>query len=241
MALGRYDYEQRYQRRIWTGFLKAALALGVLLLACLFSYQMGIEQLKGRDAALREEVSGLSLRNEQLELSAQQMKTAAKTAEARLREIEARLARDVPTGDRARLLELATRRIEAGVGIDRLSFVIEHTENQRNCKGVENKRFVLATPLMKTGARGATFGGGAVSVTGEGVSARNAQKEPENWFDPGQPVSIRISAMGGKTETAEGVLPLHYNMVSEGIEYRFVFSAGSRSYVDVAVDRCPFP
>lgn len=241
MALGRYDYERRYRRKIWSGFVKAALALGVLLTACLFSYQMGIEQLKGRDAALREEVSTLSLRNEQLELSAQQMKTAAKAAETRLREIEARLARDVPTGDRARLLDLASKRIEAGVGADRLAFVIEHTENQRNCKGVENKRFVLATPLLKTGVRGTTFAGGAVSVTGEGVSARNAQKEPESWYDPGQPVAVRVSAMGGKVETVEGMLPLHFNMVSEGVEYRFVFSAGSRSYVDAAVDRCPFP
>lgn len=241
MALGRYDYERRYQRKVWSGFLKVALALGVVMVAGLFSYQMGIEQLKGRDAALREEVSALSMRNAELELLAQQMKTAARAAESRTRELENRLAREVPAGDRARLLDLASRRLEAGVQADRLAFVIEHTENPRNCKNPENKRFVLATPLLKTGARGTTFAAGAVSVTGDGVSARNAQKEPESWYDPGQPITLRITVMGAKPEVVEGMLPMHHNMVVEGTEYRFVFSPGSRSYVDVTMDRCPFP
>lgn len=241
MTLGRYDYERRYRHKIWSGFVKATLALSVVLVAALFSYQMGIEQLKGRDTALREEVSALSMRNAELELLAQQMKGAAKTAESRARDMEQQLRRDVPSGDRARLLEQITRRLEAGVQADRLAFVIEHTENPRNCKNPENKRFVLATPILKSGVRGTTFANGAVTVTGEGVSARNAQKEPESWYDPGQPVTLRIAIMGGKQETVEGVLPLHHNIVAEGVEYRFVFAAGSRSYVDATVDRCPFP
>lgn len=241
MALGRYDYERRYRRKIWSGFVKVAAAVGVVLTASLFSYQMGVEQLKGRDAALREEVSALSMRNAELELLAQQMKTAARTAESHAREMEARLAREVPTGERARILELAAKRLAAGVQADRLAFVIEHAENPRNCKGPESKRFVVATPLLKSGVRGATFAGGTVSVTGEGVSARNAQRDPESWYDPGQPVTLRVTLMGGKSETVEGVLPLHHNMVSEGTEHRFVFAAGARSYIDVTMDRCPFP
>ncbi|HRQ81967.1 MAG TPA: hypothetical protein PKZ97_12715 [Azospirillaceae bacterium] len=241
MALGRYDYERRYRRKIWSGFVKVALAAGVVLTAALFSYQMGVEQLKGRDAALREEVSALSMRNAELELLAQQMKTAARTAESHAREMEGRLAREVPTGERAHILELVTKRLAAGVQADRLAFVIEHAENPRNCKGVENKRFVVATPLLKPNARGAVFAGGAISITGEGVSARNAQRDPESWYDPGQPVTLKVTLMNGKSETVEGLLPLHHNVVSEGVEYRLVLSAGARSYIDVALDRCPFP
>ena len=241
MALGRYDYERRYRRKIWSGFVKVSLAAGVVLTAALFSYQMGVEQLKGRDAALREEVSTLSMRNAELELLAQQMKTAARKAEAHASEMAARLAREVPTGERAHILDLVTKRLAAGVQADRLAFVIEHAENPRNCKGAESKRFVVATPLLKSGVRGVVFAGGAVSITGEGVSARNAQRDPESWYDPGQPVVLRVTLMNGKSETVEGLLPLHHNMVSEGVEYRFVFAAGARSYIDATVDRCPFP
>ncbi len=241
MGFGSYDYDSRYRRRFWSGLLKLLFMVGFVLTASLFSYQMGIEQFQGRDRGLREEVEALSRQKAELELLAGQMNSAARAAESRVAELESRLAREVPSGDRALLLDLVAERLAAGVDPKRLAFVIDKTENPRNCENPENKRFVLATPLMKTGVRGVGFANGTITVTGEGVSARNSSGNPESWFDPALPVNIKITAIGGRESVVSGVLPLHHSEVAENTEYRFTFAPGARSFVDVTADRCPFP
>ncbi len=241
MSLGHYDYEQRYRRRFFNGSVKLGLLATLLLGIGLFAYQMGVEQMKGRDTSLREEVSLLSRQKAELELLASQMQHAAKVAEARTAEVEARLKRDVPTGELARLSKLAGERLAAGMDAARLAFVIEHAQTPRNCQPPDSKKLVLATPLLKAGNRSATFGNGAITVTGEGMSARNTQGQPESWFDPAQPVKIRIISQSGKEVVASGALPLHQSVVVDNIEHRFTFTPGPRSFIEVTADRCPFP
>ncbi len=241
MSLGRYDYDRRYRRRFWAGFGKFGMLAILVLGVGLFAYQMGIEQLKGRDVTLREENAALSRHKAELELLASQMQHAARTAEARSAELEARLRREVPTGELARLTRLVEERMKAGMDPQRLGFVIAQAQPVRNCHQPESKRFVLITPLLKSGSRAASFGNGTVTVSGEGTSARNAQGAAESWFDPAQPVTIKVAAIGGRESVASGVLPLHHAMVVDGTEYRFTFTAGPRSFVEVTADRCPFP
>ncbi|HEY0833503.1 MAG TPA: hypothetical protein VGE72_06290 [Azospirillum sp.] len=241
MSLGRYDSERRYRRRALAGFAKVTLVLSVLLGVGLFAHRMGMEQVKSRDAILREEVATLSSQKEQLQLVATQMQHAARTAEARTAEMEARLRAEVPTGELAKLTKIVAERLKAGVDPTRLAFVIRETENPRNCQQPESKRLVLATPLLKTASRSLGFANNAITVVGEGQSARNPQGQPESWFDPGQPVKIRIIALGGKETVVAGVLPLHQSVVVDRNEYRFNFTAGPRSFVEVTADRCPFP
>lgn len=241
MALGRYDYERRYRRRVWAGVGKFGLLAVVLLGVGLFSYQMGIEQIKGRDTTLREENATLSRQKVELELLASQMQHAARTAEARTADLEARLQREVPTGELAKLAGLVADRLKGGMDPNRLAFVIAQAQPARNCQQVETKRFTLTTPLLKSGTRSAGFGNGTVTVSGAGQSARNAQGAQESWFDPAQPVTIKVAAIGGKETEVSGVLPLHHSMIVDSNEYRFTFAAGSRSFVEVTADRCPFP
>lgn len=241
MALGRYDYERRYRRRFWARFAKFAFVIAVILSIGLFSYQMGIEQFKGRDASLRDEVALLGRQKTELELLASQMQHAARTAEARTAELEARLKREVPQGERAQLLALVAQRLEAGLDPKRLAFVIQQADSPRNCQQPETKRFALATPLARGGAKGVSFANGIVTVTGEGLSVRDAQGNPESWYDPAQPVTMRITTIAGKEAGVEGVLPLHKSIVHDAFEYRFTIAAGSRSFVEVTADRCPFP
>ncbi|WP_207459594.1 hypothetical protein [Azospirillum sp. SYSU D00513] len=241
MSLGRYDYDRRYRRRFWRGFFKVLLIVGFLLGVALFSYQMGIEQLKGRDATLREEIAVLSRQKAELELLASQMQHAARTAEGRAAELEARLRRELPTGDLAALTKLVSERLQSGLDAQRLSFVIAQTQANRDCQPPETKRFNVSTPLLRTGNRSTTFGNGKVVVTAEGTSARDPKGAPESWFDPAEPVTIKITTLGGKQSVATGVLPLRHAVVAEDTEYRFTFNAGQRSFLEVTADRCAFP
>jgi cell division protein FtsB len=241
MTLGLHDYERRRRRRFWGSTVKFLLLLGVLLAIGLFAYQMGVEQVKAREAGLLEENAQLTQANGELSRSVAGLRAAAQNAETKAAELEARLARELPTGDLARLTELARERLAAGVEAKRLVFVLSQIRTPRACEKPENKRFILPTPVYKGPNSTVGFANGAITVSGEGAAARSATGNTEGWFDPKAPVTIRFTEAGGRQTEARGALPLHHVVVAAGIEHQFTVTAGARSFVEVTDERCPFP
>lgn len=241
MSLGLYDYERRRRRRFWVRTLKTALFMALVVGIGLFSYQMGIEQVKSREVGLREEVTALERRNTELERHVAGLQEAVRTAEVHANELETRLQRELPHGELARLSKLVAERMAAGVDPNRLAFVINETSMPRNCEGPETKRFILPTPIYRGTNTAVGFANGAVTVSGEGAPARNEQGRPEGWFDPLQPVTIRFTEIGGRQLEVSGLLPLQQSVVAGTTEHRFTISAGSKSFVEVTAQRCPFP
>lgn len=242
MTLGLYDTERRYRRRVWFSFAKSGFYVVLLVGTGLFAYQMGIEQIKARDADLREEVSLLTGQKNELQLLVGQLQTAARSAETKAGDLEARFAKEVPTGEAARLVKLVSDRLASGIDANRLAFVIQAVQNQRICQPPETKRFVLPTPIFKASNRSVSFANGAIAVTGEGQPARDGNGNPEGWFDASQPVSLKFTVSGGKGETvATGPLPLHHSVVVDNTEHRFTINPGARSFVEIIADRCAYP
>ncbi|HYD30784.1 MAG TPA: hypothetical protein VEB64_07965 [Azospirillaceae bacterium] len=241
MTLGLYDTERRYRRRVWVSAVKTGLYVMGLVGTGLFAYQMGVEQIKARDGDLREEVSQLSRQKSELQLLASQLQTAARTAETKAVELEARVAKELPVGETARLSKLVAERLVAGVDPNRLAFVIAAAQNQKTCQAAETKRFVLPTPIFKAPNRTVGFAG-LITITGEGQPARDSAGNPEGWFDPSQPVTIKFSVIGGRGESVTtGTLPLHHSVVVDNTEHRFTITASARSFVEVTGDRCAYP
>ncbi len=241
MTLGLYDSERRYRRRVWTGFVKFVLFILFVLGVGLFAYQMGVEQLKERDAGLRDEVTQLARQKGELELFVSQLQEAARTAEAKASDLEQQLQREVPRGDLAKLVQLAAERMTAGVTADRLAFVISSAQNRRNCQQPETKRLQPSTPIYKSPNRSVSFAQGTITLSGDGQSARSNSGNSEGWFDPAEPVTLHITPQGGKESVVTGVLPLHQSVVIDNTEYRFTAVAGSRSFIEITTDRCAYP
>ncbi len=241
MTLGLYDSERRYRRRVWTGFVQLVLFVGFVLLVSVFAYQMGVEQVKDRDASLRDEVGLLSRQKGELELFVTQLQEATHTAEARVGELERRLQNEVPQGDLARLAQLVSERLTAGISADRLAFVIGAAQNKRNCQAPETKRLQPSTQFYKSPNRSVSFAAGTITVVGEGISVRDASGNAEGWYDAGQPATLHITPQGGKEHVVTGVMPLHQSVVVDGTEFRFTAVAGSRSFIEVTADRCSYP
>jgi cell division protein FtsB len=241
MTLGLHDYERRRRRRFWVRTAKFLMVLGVLLGVGLFAYQMGVEQVKGREAGLRTENAQLTQVNDELTRTVAALRTAAQTAETKVSELEARLARELPTGDLARLTEMMRERLAAGVEAKRLSFLLSLVHTARNCEKPESKRFILPTPIYKGSNTTVGFANGTITVSGEGAAARSSTGNAEGWFDPAAPVTIRFTEAGGRESAAKGTLPLQHIMIAGGTEHRFTITAGSRSFVEVTGERCQFP
>lgn len=241
MSYGLYDYNRRYRRRVWTRLFK--LLLWVLLLGGVagFSYMVGVEQLKSRQGSLETDLADLTAAKEKAERRVAQLQQIAQAQEIRANEAEIRLQRELPTGELARLKDLIAKRMAEGVDPARLAFVIEQTSAIRSCSPAEVKRFVLPTPIYRGSNTSVAFADGRITVSGEGVPARNTAGAPEAWYDPGKPVTVTFSEAEGQPVTATGLLPLQRSIVLGNKEYRFTVSPGARSFVEVTATTCSFP
>jgi hypothetical protein len=241
MTFGLYDHERRRRRRAWTRTFKFLLVLGILTALGLFAYQMGVEQVKGRETGLREENAQLVRVNAELGRAVAKLQTAGQQSDARIIELEGRLSREVPAGDLAKLTQSVREKLAAGIEPSRIAFVLSQMRSVRSCEKPESKRFILATPIFKGANTSVGFVGGAVTVSGEGVSARSGAGNAEGWFDPAAPVTIRFADNAGHQSEAQGTLPLQHITIFGGTEHRFHITAGARSFVEVTAERCPFP
>ena len=240
MTLGLHDYERRRRRRFWGSTVKLLLILGVLLAIGLFAYQMGVEQVKGREAGLVAENAQLAQANSELSRSVSALRTADQNAEAKVAELEARLARELPTGDLARLTELARERLAAGVEAKRLVFVLSQIKTPRACEKPENKRFILPTTVYKGPNSTVGFANGAITVSGEGTAARSATGNVEGWFDSKGLVTIRFTRRAAARRRRRATCPCATPSLA-GVEHQFTVTSGARSFVEVTDERCPFP
>jgi hypothetical protein len=243
MSLGlREDRRRRRQRARWAArrWLIAFAAIGA---AGAYAYQTGSRLAARNVAALEQQVGRLDSTIAELGTRAAAQAAEIAAERSRVEDWRQRYAQDVPTGEAKALFEALQAKMAQGVTADRLRFVIERTENPRDCdQSPQVRRIAVQTPIAGGTRSGtAAFAGGSVAVVLAGVSARNTGGSPEAWFDPTQPVSARFSWPEGKTTEAAGPLPLRPSMVHGDREYRFSITAGRRGFAHVALQRCRFP
>lgn len=243
MSLGFRDpYERRRKQRRWT-LVKLVVILGVLGAVGWFAYGMGLQIGQGESDALRQQLSESREQVRKLQSESGRLENQHKAAMQRAETLEERYERDVPEGEMARLLELARQRVEEGVDIERLTFVLESVSRERDCSGpTGSRRFLVDTPIFTNeGNNTATFADGAVTLSALGDSAVNEDGNPEAWFDPEQPLTVTATLIGGEEEEFEGELPLHFSVVESSSEHRFTVQAQQRGYIEVTHERCSFP
>lgn len=243
MSLGLHENRQRQRRRFWWGVTKWVLAVALILAAGAYSYRFGaqlaerdVEKAKERIAELEGEVDSL-----------QQQRAVLATELAKARESitgwQARYEREVPTGFLREMLVLVEEKLAAGADRDRLAFLVAAADKPQVCdEQPETKRFIVTTELQVGGANDAiSFAERTITVTAKGEAARDANGNLEAWYDPEKPLTLTITHLGGKTEQAEGALPLHHSLVVGDDEYRFTALPGARGFLTVTSDRCNYP
>lgn len=242
MSLGLREDKRRRRRQFRSSLFKWTVALCLIVAAGTYAYLSGkelsqgeVNTLKGRIASLEADVANLEQKNTALQ-------TEISGERSRAEEWRQKYTREVPSGDLKELFDVTQQKIESGVSVDRLKFVIGAAENRENCdEQPATKRFIVQTPLH-SGANGfVAFDSGAITITAMGDPARDSLGNPEAWFDPAEPVAVRIVHIGGKTSEISGRLPLNPSIVVGDSEYRFNIVTGSRGFVQVTGTRCDYP
>lgn len=242
MSMGRFEFDPHERRRPWLRALKTVVSVAVVLSVGLFSYQFAVERGKAHEAARDEAMSGLNRQITELQALTAQFQQAARTADARAKELEKRLAADVPSGDKAKLYQQLVERLNSGVTVDRLALVLAHTKMPTSCAVMDGKKIPVNTPRSRSGPKAVSFANGVVLVSAEGESAKDKSSGSEPAFDPAQPVRLKvITSATGKETLLNGPLPQRMSVVANGREIRIAFNVGSRSAIEATAESCDFP
>ena len=242
MSLGLREARRAERRRRRARIVAFLATIGALLLLGAVAYESGSRLAQAETEGLRREIAEQRRAIAALEQKLAEAAALRRQAEDRVREGEARYARDVPTGTARELFLRVQERLREGLAAERLRLVLENATDGSRCEpGLETRRFLLATPLTRSGRTSVSFAGGIV-ITGEGQSARAADGAPEAWFDPRRPVTIVAIQPGGALTETTGQLPLTFSVIRGGTEHRFVVSeADLRGFVSVTAERCDYP
>ncbi len=242
MSLGLRESKNRRRRQVRATLFKWIVALCLIVAAGTYAYLSGKELSQGEVNTLKGKITSLEADAATLEQKNAALQTETAREQARAEEWRQRYTREVPSGDLKDLFDLAQQKIELGVSVDRMKFVVGAAENRENCdQEPVTKRFVVQTPLH-SGANGfVAFADSAITITATGVPARDSVGNPEAWFDPAEPVTVRIVHIGGKSEEVSGKLPLNPSIVFGDSEHRFSVVKGSRGFVQVTGTRCDYP
>lgn len=242
MTLGLYEARaRRRNKRRWT-FLKWLLGFALIGVAGAYAYQTGSELASRQVATLEEEIEAQKAEILGLEAARDEAVVARTAAEQEVAAWQERYEAEVPTGEMREIVNLALKKRQDGVDLERLRFVIDAVENDRNCRGeTETKRFIVPTKSYNGGNDWVGFDDTRVTVTGIGQAALDSSGNPERYIDPSKPVSITFKHIGGETEQVEGKLPIQHSLVIGDTEYRFNVVEGSRAFVNVTAEMCDYP
>jgi len=243
MSLGLHETRQRRQRRFRWAVTKWVVTLGLILAAGVFAYRTGTGLAERKVTTLAREIVTLSDKAAALQQQNTGLRANEIVLEERLRDARTLYDRDVPAGRMAALLGQLKAKLEKGVELARLEFLIASADNPRECEEVPaTKRFLVQTPLYKGANDSVSYDKGTITVTAQGESAVSATGQVEAWYDPAKPVTAHFTAIGGRVKGSSGTLPIHATVVHGRYEYRFtMIAANTRGFVIVTGDRCNYP
>jgi hypothetical protein len=243
MPLGFRTDRRRRQRQRLLSMTKWLLVFGAIAALCYKAYDMG-QEWAGRDCTHRkDQIDTLTSRVHELEVLTAAQRAEMAESHATAQNWQALYERDVARGQAKELFELIQQKLAAGVEVERLMTVLTATQNRRDCRREgERRRFALPVREQDAPKSSLKFAKGEVAVVAFGVAATNEKGNRESWFDPAQPVTVRL--IRGRSTVAEdtGQLPLTLTQIIGEREYQFTVAANRlRGTVDVTADSCRFP
>ncbi len=240
MAFILRSHRDRYRQRAQENFYR-----GVALLACFAAvltvgYIVGQKKTEQENRVMREKAVELQAQANSFDSEMANLRAAYQTLRVQYEQLQSRFDRSVPQGEFGMLTALVREQMDKGLPVERLAQIIRSAQPPQNCTQPMNKRFIVSTSAYKGPQSVITFGDGAITVSGSGEPSINSKQEKEAWFDPGKPVEVVFTIIGGKKEVKKGLLPMHHMIILRDKEYRFTISEGPQSFIVVTGDSCDY-
>lgn len=234
------DQYSRSRKRNVAKTMHTIIMILIVIGVCVISFDYGKKRAIREVTTLKSQVLELNKQVADKDEKITTLQAETQTALTEYSKLQQNFEETVPHGDIVPLIKLLQKQLDNGMKAERLEFVIRSAQPPRNCSNPESKRFVVSTPLYLGPDSSVGFANNVITITAKGEAGKNEQGNPEAWFDTGKPVTINLTALGGKNEVKEGLLPMHHTLVSGNREYRFTFAPGPQSFIMVTADSCDF-
>lgn len=236
-----YDPSGGFRRRASEKRRRILLIAGFITALSASFYWLGGENVKSSEVAYKQQAIRLQTEKEDIEKQLTDARVEVQSTQIRYKQLEDKYNLEVPTGHLKELTELLRQQLKDGIAAERLAFVVRSARPPRNCSEPSTKRFVVKTSAYSGPESTVSFSNGAITITAEGTPAVSATGQPEAWFDPGKPVTVKFTQLGGQDTVKTQLLPIHHSMVLAGKENRFTVALGARSFIAVTGDSCDYP
>ena len=233
---------QRLQKLLY-GIAKIGALILLLVMTAYAAFVAGTAKNEERVRLMEVELEAAE--DEKLSLIA-----AKETAQERLRRMTGTLAQlekdyesNVPDGVLAELLGVVEQKLANGLPAERLQFIVEQVGIERVCDSdTETQSLLMRTPLSTALDNTVGFANNRLVVSGEGEPLRDEEGRDIGFFDPAQPIVVRLLLITGEIERIEGSLPMTHSVVIDSDEYQIQMLPDSRrGFLSVTVRRCDYP
>ena len=235
MTLGLYETRLRRGRRLRWAAVRWVLAVAAVAGTAAFAYEIGSSQEQHQLVDLNAQIDDLSVQLGVLQQQNTDLQAGVMVVEKHLRDAKM----EIPSGPVAVLLDRVREKLDAGVDIERLQFLVNAAANTPRCSEQPvSKRFMVQTLLFAGANDSVAFADGTITVTARGESVVNAEGKAEAWFDAAQPIELILTMIGGRVSEVSGKLPLHTSVVIGDLEHRFTATAGPQGFVQITAESC---
>ena len=239
--ISEYDPNARYKNRAAQRTAKMFSTMLVIAISAVVGFWFGNQYAAERQISYQAQAESLEVQNAELQQTVTDLRAEAQTANTRFIQLKKDYDAQIPEGPMQGLVTLVREQLDQGMAPERLSFLIRSARPPTDCTQPDTKRFVVSTPANSGPKSFVSVADGAVNISADGESARNAKGQPEAWFDPSKSITVTFQS-GELTETKKGTLPISHSVVVDNSrEYRFTIEEGSRSFARVVYDSCAYP
>ncbi|MGE5504235.1 MAG: hypothetical protein ACM31L_07405 [Actinomycetota bacterium] len=221
---------------IWFKLFKFTVLLGAIGASGFYGYEVGLRLSQEQITSLKGEIERLTATETHQREEVARLQAGLDETKKRADDYQARYEQVAPSDEVKEILALVKTKMDAGLDLKRLAFVISSAERPRRCGEASTKRFMVKTAHFDGQATWVRFSD-LITVTAEGTGSGGGA---EQAFDPDQAVTVKFTAIGGKETQVSGKLPLQHSMVVKNGEYRFTVSPGAKGFVEVTGDRCEY-
>lgn len=234
------SHQDRYRQRARENFYRGVSVFAFIGCAVALGYFAGYKTNEQEGRFYHQKKAELESQFQKAEEEVSRLRANYQTLRLQYEQLQADYKRRVPQGDFGVLTNMVREQLDKGLTIERMAQIIRSAQPPQNCTPAITKRFIVSTPAYKGPESVITFADGAITVRGSGDASINSKGEDEAWFDPGKPVKVTFTIIGGKKETKEALLPFHHTIILRNKEHRFTISQGPQSFIVITGDNCDY-
>jgi hypothetical protein len=234
------SHQDRYRQRARENFYRGVSVFAFVAGAIAIGYFAGQKKNEQEGRFYYQKKQELESQFIKAEDEVSRLRANYQTLRLQYEQLQADYKRHVPQGDFNVLINMVREQLDKGLTIERMAQIIRSAQPPQNCTPAITKRFIVSTSAYKGPESVITFADGAITVKGTGDASINSKGVNEAWFDPGKPVKLSFTIIGGRKEVKEGLLPFHHTIILRNKEHRFTISQGPQSFIVITGDYCDY-